>query len=75
MPKKSKTKKQLEGRKKLEDHKYKVEVYLAKVDECIKKGGKSMDCKIEVRDEMRKAKKEKKPDAYGSVPVKKPKKK
>ena len=70
MPKKSKTKqdslktkKDLEARKKLKAHKYKAEAYLAKVDLCVKEGGKWMDCSLKIRDEIQKAEKEKKAKA------------
>ena len=55
-----KTKKDSEGRKKLKAYKYSIETYLAKVDLCVREGGKSMDCKLKIRDEMQKAEKEKK---------------
>jgi len=35
-------------------------LYLYEVEECVKAGGKSMECKLKVRDEMDKKSREKK---------------
>ena len=64
MPDKPKKKLKSQARKDLEKLKSKTELYLYEVEECVKAGGKSMECKLKVRDEMDKkdrAKKAKKP--------------
>ena len=58
--KKLQAKRDSEGHKKLKAYKYSIETYLAKVDLCVKEGGKSMDCKLKIRDEMQEIEKEKK---------------
>ena len=46
--------------KDLKKFKSKTELYLYEVEKCVKAGGKSMECKLKVRDEMDKKDKEKK---------------
>ena len=46
--------------KDLKKLKSKTELYLYEVEECVKAGGKSMECKLKVRDEMDKKDREKK---------------
>ena len=46
--------------KDLKKFKSKAELYLYEVEECVKAGGKSMECKLKVRDEMDKKSREKK---------------
>ena len=46
--------------KDLKKFKSKTELYLYEVEECVKAGGKSMECKLKVRDEMDKKDREKK---------------
>ena len=46
--------------KALKKFKSKTELYLYEVEKCVKAGGKSMECKLKVRDEMDKKDKEKK---------------
>ena len=70
MPKSAKSKLEAQEAKDLKDLKKlksKTELYLYKVEKCVKSGGKNMDCKLKIRDEMDKKDREKK--------AKKPKKK
>ena len=46
--------------KDLKKFKSKVELYLYEVEKCVKAGGKSMECKLKIRDEMDKKDKEEK---------------
>ena len=46
--------------KDLKKFKSKTELYLYEVEKCVKAGGKSMECKLKIRDEMDKKDKEKK---------------
>ena len=46
--------------KDLKKFKSKTELYLYEVEKCVKAGGKSMECKLKVRDEIDKKDKEKK---------------
>ena len=57
--KKLKTSKE-QDRKNLKKLKSKTELYLYEVEECVKAGGKSMECKLKVRDEMDKKSRAKK---------------
>ena len=52
MPSKAKNKLKSQARTDLEKLKSKTESYLYEVEECVKAGGKSMECKLKVRDEM-----------------------
>ena len=49
-----------QDRKDLKKKKSQVELYLYEVEKCVKAGGKSMECKLKVRDEMDKKSREKK---------------
>ena len=49
-----------EAAKDLKKFKSKTELYLYEVEQCMKAGGKSMECKLKVRDEMDKKDREKK---------------
>ena len=60
MPSKAKNKLKSQARTDLEKLKSKTESYLYEVEECVKAGGKSMECKLKVRDEMDKKSREKK---------------
>ena len=46
--------------KDLKKFKSKTELYLYEVEQCVKAGGKSMECKLKIRDEMDKKDKEEK---------------
>jgi len=46
--------------KDLKKFKSKTELYLYEVEQCVKAGGKSMECKLKVRDEMDKKSRAKK---------------
>ena len=46
--------------KDLKKFKSKTELYLYEVEKCVKAGGKSMECKLKIRDEMDKKDKEEK---------------
>tara|TARA_R110000751_G_scaffold86788_1_gene172491 strand:- start:190 stop:393 length:204 start_codon:yes stop_codon:yes gene_type:complete len=67
MPKSAKSKLEAQEAKDLKKFKSKTELYLYEVEKCVKSGGKNMDCKLKIRDEMDKKDREKK--------AKKPKKK
>ena len=60
MPKYAKSKLKADSAKELKKLKSKTESYLHEVEECVKAGGKSMECKLKVRDEMDKKSREKK---------------
>ena len=60
MPSKAKKKLKSQARKDLDKLKSKTESYLYEVEECVKAGGKSMECKLKVRDEMDKKSRAKK---------------
>ena len=49
-----------EAAKDLKKFKSKTELYLYEVEKCVKAGGKSIECKLKIRDEMDKKDKEKK---------------
>ena len=49
-----------EAAKDLKKFKSKTELYLYEVEQCVKAGGKSMECKLKVRDAMDKKDKEEK---------------
>jgi hypothetical protein len=49
-----------EAAKDLKKFKSKTELYLYEVEQCVKAGGKSMECKLKVRDEMDKKSRAKK---------------
>ena len=57
---KAKNKLKSEARKDLEKLKSRTESYLYEVEKCVKAGGKSMECRLKVRDAMDKKSKEKK---------------
>ena len=52
MPSKAKNKLKSQARTDLEKLKSKTESYLYEVEECVIAGGKSMECKLKVRDIM-----------------------
>jgi len=60
MPKSAKNKLKTEAAKDLKKFKSKTELYLYEVEKCVKAGGKSMECKLKIRDDMDKKDKEKK---------------
>ena len=60
MPSKAKNKLKSQARKDLDKLKSKTESYLYEVEKCVKAGGKSMECKLKIRDEMDKKSRAKK---------------
>ena len=59
-PKKKLKASEEKDRKDLKKLKSKTELYLYEVEQCVKAGGKSMECKLKVRDEMDKKSRAKK---------------